>query len=340
MTSRDRQRYSRQILFAGLGEEGQAKLLASKATIVGCGALGTHQADALARAGVGRLLLIDRDYVEFSNLHRQCLYNESDAEEGLPKAVAAARRLAEVNSGIEITPAVADLTAANVAALLGDADVVLDGSDNFETRYLINDFCVSRGIPWVYGGAVGSLGTVMPVLPGVTACLKCLFPSPPPGGAATCETIGVLNTVPALVASIQVSEALKILAGKLDAVSRRLTTVDVWTGVVRQVHQPAADPHCRACGLRDFIHLNGSQRAPITLCGRNAVQIHEISGPVDLEALSRRLMPLGEVRANQFALRFCSPPYVLTVFPDGRAIIKGTSDTGVARSLYARYIGN
>jgi adenylyltransferase/sulfurtransferase len=340
MTSRDRQRYSRQILFAGLGEEGQARILAGKAAIVGCGALGTHQADALARAGAGRLLLIDRDYVELANLHRQCLYKESDAEEGLPKAVAAARRLAEVNSDIEVVPAVADLTAANVAELLGDADVVLDGSDNFETRYLINDFCVSRAIPWVYGGAVASMGAVMPVLPGVTACLKCLFPVPPPGGAATCETIGVLNTVPALVASIQASEALKILAGKLDAVSRRLTTVDVWTGVVRQVLQPAADPDCLACSLHDFIHLNGGHRTPITLCGRNAVQIHEISGPVDLEALGRRLMPLGEVRANEFALRFWAPPYVLTVFPDGRAIIKGTSDTGVARSLYARYVGN
>ena len=340
MTPRDRQRYSRQILVRHLGEQGQERLLASTAAIVGCGGLGTFQADALARAGVGRLLLIDRDYVEFSNLQRQCLYQESDAEEALPKAVASARRLAKINSDIQVIPIVADLTPASAGDLLDGVNIVMDGCDNFETRYLINDFCVSRGIPWVYGGAVGSYGTVMPILPGLTACLKCLYPVAPPGGAATCETIGVLNTVPALVASIQVSEAIKILTGNLDAVSRRVTSVDVWTGVIRQVNQPAADPDCVTCGLGEFVHLAAKERAPITLCGRNAVQIHEHAGPLNLAELGRKLAPLGQVRANEFALRFSLSPYEMTIFPDGRAIIKGTSDTGVARSLYARYIGN
>jgi adenylyltransferase/sulfurtransferase len=336
----DRERYSRQILFEGIGPQGQQKLLSSCAAIVGCGALGSFQADLLVRAGVGRLLLIDRDYVEFSNLQRQCLYRESDAEEALPKAVAAARRLAEINSGVQVVPSIADLTPANVGDLLEGAGVVLDGTDNFETRYLINDFCVSRKLPWIYGGAVASRGVVMPVLPGATACLKCLYPEPPSGAQETCETAGVLNTVPAVIASIQVSEALKILAGRPEAVSRRVTTVDVWTGVIRQLEQPPPDPECAACGLGRFIHLEESARAPISLCGRNAVQIHERSRPLDLAELGRRLAPLGQVRANEFALRFFLAPYEMTVFPDGRAIIKGTGDPALARSLYARYVGN
>ncbi len=340
MRERDKDRYSRQILFAGLGEEGQRRLLAARAAIVGCGALGTFQADSLARAGVGRLRLVDRDYVEWSNLQRQCLFDESDAAEGLPKAVAAARRLSKVNSGIEVVPEVADLTPSNIAELLGEADVVLDGTDNFETRYLINDFCVSRGIPWIYGGAVASYGLAMPVLPGRTACLKCIYPEPPSGAQPTCETAGVLNTVPALIASIQSAEAIKILSGRADAVSTRITTIDVWTGLVRQVRQPAPDPDCLACGQRRFVHLEGAGRAPISLCGRNAVQIHERSRPVDLDRLKAALAPLGQVRANEFALRFFLPPYEMTVFPDGRAIIKGTTDIGLARSLYARYVGS
>jgi molybdopterin/thiamine biosynthesis adenylyltransferase len=340
MTSRERERYSRQILFGGIGEAGQEKLLAARVAIVGCGALGTFQADALARAGVGRLLLIDRDYVELSNLQRQCLYEESDAEDALPKAVAAARRLKKINSSVEATPVVADLAPSNIREVLEGADLVLDGTDNFETRYLINDFCVCHKIPWIYGGAVASYGATMPVLPGTTACLKCLYPEPPSGLPLTCETAGVLNTVPALIASIQASEALKILTGQLEAVSRRLTTVDVWSGVIRQIDQPPRDPDCMACGQRRFVHLEGAGRAPISLCGRNAVQIHERARPLDLEELKRKLAPLGQVRANEFALRFFIPPYEMTVFPDGRAIIKGTTDAGVARSLYSRYVGN
>jgi len=340
MNSREKERYSRQLLFAGIGEAGQERLLAARAAVVGCGALGSFHADALARAGVGRLRIIDRDYIELSNLQRQWLFDESDADDGLPKAVAAARRLARVNSGVAVEPVVADLTPANIEDLLSGADVILDGTDNFETRYLINDFAVSKSIPWIYGGAVGSYGIAMPVAPGSTACLKCIYPEPPAGVQPTCETAGVLNSVVAMVAAIQVSEALKILSGHPEEVSRRLTTIDVWSGTIRQIEGPAPDPECPACGQRIFPHLEGAGRPPISLCGRNAVQIHEGSRPLDLAGLKERLAPLGEVRANEFALRFFLPPYEMTVFPDGRAIIKGTTDTGLARSLYARYVGN
>lgn len=339
MTSGDRMRYSRQILVRVLGEQGQERLLGSCAVIAGCGGLGTYAADLLCRAGVGRLVLIDRDYVEFSNLQRQSLYDESDAAEGLPKAVAAARRLKAVNSSIQIQPEVADLTADNIARLLAGADVVLDGSDNFETRYLINDYCVKHGIDWIYGGAVATYGTVMAVLPGKTACLKCVYPVAPPDGNVTCETVGVLNTVPAVVASIQASLALKILAGMREEVAPRITTVDVWTGAIRQVRLPDPDPECLACGAREFVHLEAARRAPVTLCGRNAVQIHETPRRLNLERMAERLRGVGEVRLNAYVLRFSVPPYEITLFPDGRAIIKGTMDTGVARSLYARYIG-
>ncbi len=335
-----KERYSRQVVFAELGEEGQRHLSEGCAVIVGCGALGSFQADALARAGTGRIVLIDRDYVEWSNLQRQCLFEEADAEEGLPKAVAAARRLGRVNSEIEIVPVVADLTPENVEELLGGAQVVLDGTDNFETRYLINDFCVSRGIAWIYGAAVGSYGVAMPVLPGETACLACVYPEPPAGDQPTCETAGVLNAAPQFVAAFQAAEALKILAGRRESVTRRILTADLWRGEVRQVAMPARDPECTACGRREFVHLEGSGRAPVSLCGRNAVQIHERRRPIDLEALAGRLARLGEVRSNEFAVRFVTPPYELTIFPDGRAIIKGTSDPALARSLYARYVGS
>jgi molybdopterin/thiamine biosynthesis adenylyltransferase len=339
MNPRDRERYSRQVLFTGLGEQGQERLLASSVAIVGCGALGSFQADALARAGVGRLRIIDRDYIELSNLQRQWLFDESDVDEGLPKAIAAARRLARVNSGVEVTPVVADLTPSNIEELLGESQLILDGTDNFETRYLINDFSVCHGTPWIYGGAVGSYGVTMPVLPGRTACLKCLYPEPPAGVQPTCETEGVLNAVVAVVAALQVAEAVKILAGQQGQVSSRLTTVDVWSGMIRQIERPGPDPECIACGRRRFPHLEGADRPPVSLCGRNAVQIHERSRPLDLTLLKQKLAPLGEVRANEFALRFFVPPYEMTVFPDGRAIIKGTTDVGVARSLYAKYVG-
>ncbi len=332
-------RYSRQERFAPLGQEGQRKLAQSRVAIAGCGALGTYHAAALARAGVGFLRIVDRDYVELNNLQRQWLYEESDATEGLPKAAAAARHLARINSGVEVEPVVADLTAANADELLSDVELILDGTDNFETRYLINEFAVRGNLPWIYGGAVGSYGLAMPVLPGETPCLACLYPDPPSGTQPTCETAGVLATITTLIGALQVTMALQILSGHREAVPRRITTVDVWAGALRQSDQPTRDADCPVCAHGRFPLLSGHRRAPISLCGRNAVQIHERNRPVNLAELGRALEPLGPVRANEFALRFFIAPYELTVFPDGRAIIKGTQDTGIARSLYARYVG-
>ena len=332
-------RYSRQVRFPPLGEEGQGRLVQSRAAIVGCGALGTFQASALARAGVGFIRIIDRDYVEWNNLQRQWLFDEADAEAALPKAVAAARKLASINSSVTVEAHIADLVSTNAEELLSGVDLILDGTDNFETRYLINDFAVRQRTPWIYGGAIGSYGIVMPVLPGKTACLKCLYPEPPSGAQPTCETAGVLNAAPAAVAAFQVGLALRVLSGHAGEISPRITTLDVWTGAIHQAAQPGPQPDCPACGRRTFPHLEGRRRIPISLCGRNAVQIHERDKPIDLTALKSQLEPLGRVMANEFALRFFVSPYELTVFADGRAIIKGTDDVAVARSLYARYVG-
>jgi molybdopterin-synthase adenylyltransferase len=339
MTEHDRERYSRQILFRGLGEQGQQRLLAARVVIVGCGALGSFHADALARAGVGEITIIDRDYVETSNLQRQWLFDEEDAARAMPKAAAAAAKLRRINSGIRVEPRVADLTAENAEDLLGAAQVILDGTDNFDTRYLINDVAVKRGIPWIYGAAVGSYGVTMPVFPGQTACLACVFPEPPGGAQPTCDTAGVLNAVTASVAAFQVADAVKILAGSSDRVEPRLLTIDVWENTIRSVGVGDRDPRCPACGLRRFQYLEAARRRPVMLCGRNAVQVHESPRNLDLGELRTALEPLGAVRANEYALRFSCPPYEMTVFADGRAIIKGTEDVGVARSLYARYVG-
>ena len=335
-------RYSRQERFAPVGKDGQRRIRESRVVIAGCGALGTAQAELLARAGVGFIRLVDRDYVEWSNLQRQLLFDEAGAAEGLPKAVAAARRLRAVNSGVAVEPAVADLTAANAEDLLGDAALILDGTDNFETRYLLNDFAVSARLPWIYGAAVGSYGIRMTVIPGRTACFRCVYPEPPEGVQPTCETAGVLGPVTVTVAALQAGEALRILSGHGDEVQGGIATVDVWSGSVRQVSPPARDPVCPCCVQRRFTYLEGRRRAPVSLCGRNAVQIHERSRPVDLAELARQLKPVavGDVRYNEFALRAAVEDCELTVFPDGRAIVKGTTDVGVARSLYARYLGN
>jgi molybdopterin-synthase adenylyltransferase len=338
MTAAHRDRYSRQIRFSGWGEQGQRRLGEATVAIVGCGALGAFQAGALARAGAGRLLLIDRDYVELSNLQRQWLYTEADAAEALPKAAAAARHLAAINAEVEVEAHIADLNPATIDDLLDGAMLVLDATDNFETRYLINDWCVTRALPWIYGGAVGGYGLAMPILPGRTACFECIYPEPPTGAQPTCETAGVVNTITAIVAAWQTSLAFRILTG--GEVEPRISTFDVWTGQTRQIAMPSRDPDCPACGRRTCRHLSGEGRPPISLCGRNAVQIHDRKRPVDLAALAASLAPLGEVRENGFALRFVSPPYELTVFPDGRAIIKGTTDPALARSLYSRYVGN
>jgi adenylyltransferase/sulfurtransferase len=339
MNASQRDRYSRQILFGPLGEQGQERLLASRAVIVGCGALGSFQAAALARAGVGELVIIDRDYVEPSNLQRQWLFDESDAAEALPKAVAAARKLAAINSSIAVRPLVADLTPQNAEELLLPAGVILDGTDNFDTRYILNDVAVKHGVAWIYGAAVGSYGVTMPILPGRSACFCCLFPAPPAAPLPTCETAGILNAVTALVASLQVADAIKILAGKTAEVALRLFSADVWNNTYRSISTAARNPDCPACGRRQFAYLNASDRPPVILCGRNSVQIHDRDRPIDLAALANTLAPLGTVRANEFALRFFCPPYEMTIFPDGRAIIKGAADTALARSLYARYVG-
>jgi molybdopterin/thiamine biosynthesis adenylyltransferase len=341
MDAAERERYSRQILFPGIGEAGQEALLRSHAVIVGCGALGSFHAAALARAGAGKLTIIDRDYVEPSNLHRQWLFEEADAAQALPKAAAAERRVRAINSSIEVRAVVVDLSQSNIDDLLGGADAILDGADNFDTRYLVNDFAVSRGIPWIYGAAVGSYGLTMPVIPGRTACLRCIYPDPPSAAQPTCETAGVLSVIVSAVASLQVADALKILSGQSKMVHARITTLDLWdpAGGIRQIEMPEPGADCPTCARREFTFLEASHRPPATLCGRNAVQVNEAGRRVDLSELRTRLEPLGQVRSNEFALRFFVEPYELTVFPDGRAIVKGTSDTGVARSLYARYVG-
>ena len=337
MDPSDRERYSRQILFPGIGERGQEALLHAHAAVAGCGALGSFHAAALARAGVGRLTLIDRDYVEPSNLHRQWLFEEADAAEALPKAAAAERRIARINSSIRARGVIADLTAANVAELLGDADIILDGTDNFETRYLINDFAVSRGIPWVYGAAVASYGITMPVIPGRTACLRCVYPDPPSGAQPTCETAGVLNVIVSAVASFR--WPTRCASSPAPALRARITTLDLWKGGIRQIDAPARDPRLPHLRARR-VSLPGGSAPPAgkPLRAQRGADLWQ-ARPIDLAALQVRLEPLGQVRANEYALRFFTAPYELTVFPDGRAIVKGTNDTGIARSLYARYVG-
>jgi len=336
------QRYSRQILFRGIGAEGQPRLAAGRVAIVGCGATGSALAALLARAGVGTLRIIDRDYVEVSNLQRQSLFDENDAAESLPKAIAAARRISAFNSEIAVEARVEDVVPANIEALLEGMDVLLDGTDNFETRYLLNDYAVKRSLPWVYTAAVGSYGVTLNVLPGKTACLACIFPDAPQGMVETCETSGILGTAVNLVASVAATEAMKMLLGDaaLGHLRETLWSFDVWTNQQTEIAAGKPRAGCRTCGEQDFVHLAGEGRPHITMCGRNSVQIHERSRPIDFAEMQRRLETHGIVRHNEFVLKFWREPYEMTLFPDGRAIIKGTTDTGVARSLYARYVGS
>jgi molybdopterin-synthase adenylyltransferase len=332
-------RYSRQVLFRGIGAEGQRRLASSHVVIVGCGATGSVLASLLARAGVGTLRIIDRDYVEPSNLQRQSLFDEADAAESVPKAIAAARKVAAFNSRIVVEPQVADLTPSNVDALFENAQLILDGTDNFETRYLINDFAVKNSSPWIYTAAVGSYGVTLNILPGQTACLACIFPRAPHGALETCETAGILNSAVNLAASIAATEALKFLVGATDHLRRTLLSFDVWHNDRAEINADKPRPDCPACGRHEFPHLAGEGRPHITLCGRNSVQIHERTRPVNLAEMGERLRPHGTVRHSDFVLKFWREPYELTLFPDGRAIIKGTTDPAVARSLYARFIG-
>ena len=335
----DEERYSRQVLFAGIGQQGQAHLARGRVAIVGCGATGSAVAALLARAGVGLLRIIDRDYVEPSNLQRQMLFEEADAAESIPKAIAAARRIAAFNSEVLVEAEVTDLVPGNAEKLLGGVEVILDATDNFETRYLINDVAVKSGTPWIYTAAVGSYGVTMNILPGDTACLACVFPAPPRGPVDTCDTAGILNSAVTAVASIEATEALKLLVGARDQLRRTLLSVDVWNNERAEV-MARRRPECPVCGLGEFLHLRGEARPHITLCGRNSVQIHERERPVDFADMARRLEPHGIVRHNNLVLKFWREPYEMTLFPDGRAIIKGTTDTAVARSLYARFVGS
>ena len=341
MTLEFHEKYSRQMLFEPLGPKGQEQLGASSAVLVGCGAIGAAAAQLLVRAGIGRLRILDRDFVETSNLQRQSLFDESDAAEALPKAVAAERKLHAINSDVQVQGLITDLSSRNAAELLAGFPLILDGTDNFETRLLINDFAVKSNTPWIYAAAVSSYGVTMTIIPGQTPCLSCLMESANGAGLEeTCDTIGVLGSIVNLIASLEVTEAMKILAGRPDALHGRLLSSDVWSGRFQSI-RAERNPACRACARKEFPYLEGQAQPHITMCGRDSVQIHERGRALDLQALEQRLAPtINDVRQNGFLLRFRIPPYEMTVFTDGRAILKGTKDPAVARSLYAKYIGS
>ncbi|MCC6705556.1 MAG: ThiF family adenylyltransferase [Thermomicrobiales bacterium] len=338
-------RYIRQTIFAPIGKSGQDQIGAAKIAVVGCGALGSAIADQLARAGVGSLRLIDRDFVEIHNLQRQSLYTEADVRNRMPKALAAYERLSLVNSTIEIEPVVDDLNSGNIARLLDGADLIIDGTDNFETRYLINDFAVANNRPWIYGGVIGSYGMTMTIRPGITACIRCVFPeAPPPGVAPTCDTAGVIGPIVQLVASYEVSEALKYLVGAIDKLNTGLLAIDVWQLTSDRVPTGGPNPTCPCCGLREFTYLNApADDRETVLCGQDSVQVR-LANPVeiDLGQLAKRLSGAGEVVQSKFLLRFtdAATDRELTVFPDGRAIVRGTTDGDEAKRLYATYVGN
>jgi len=334
------ERYSRQILFPGIGPQGQRKLAGSRIVIVGCGATGSVLSSLLVRAGVGYVRIIDRDYIEPSNLQRQVLFDERDAADSLPKAIAASRKLQQINSEVIVEPHVEDLTPSNCAELLEGTDLILDGTDNFETRYLLNDYAVRERRGWIYTAAVGSYGVTMNIVPGETACLACVFPQPPEGATQTCDTGGILNSAVNLIASLAVTEAMKFLVGARAAMRTTLFAFDAWYNDRSEICASHPRPDCSVCQLQRFPYLAGRAHPHISLCGRNSVQIHERHRPIDFAELEARLAPHGEVRHTQYVLKFLRSPYELTLFPDGRAIIKGTTDTGVARSFYARFIGS
>jgi molybdopterin/thiamine biosynthesis adenylyltransferase len=347
-------RYSRQILFPGIGLTGQQHLASAHVAIVGVGATGAATASLLARAGVGTLTLIDRDFVEPSNLQRQILFDEADALEGLPKAEAARRKIALFNSTINVHPHIADLVPANISELLAPAHLILDATDNFETRYLINDYAVQQSKPWIYAAAIGAYAATMTILPRppqpttnnqqpATACLACIFPKPPTGPVETCDTSGILSTAVNLAASIQTTEALKLLTGQPHLIRRTLLSHDLWSNERSEINTSTPRPTCTVCADRIFSHLAGEGRPHITLCGRNSVQIHERHRPIDLPAMRNRLAQNADVqnlRANDMLLRFQRGTHTLTLFADGRAVIQGTTDITLARTLYARFIGS
>ncbi len=332
-------RYSRQTLFDGIGEEGQRRLGNSCVLIIGCGALGTVIATSLVRAGVGKVRIIDRDFIEYHNLQRQVIFDEDDIRNGLPKAIAAERHLKKVNSSVEIEGIVADVNYTNIEGFVRDADIILDGLDNFETRFLINDVSLKHKIPWIYGGAISSLGMTMTIIPGVTSCFRCIFPAIPPSRTIlTCDTAGVISPAPFVIGSLQSTEAMKILVGA-EEINRDLIIIDVWKG---NFHRLKIGPreNCPVCqGKYEFLDGKSGMRTT-SLCGQNAVQVvnpgvEELS----LEQLAARLKPVGEVAHNEFMLRLNIDGQEMVVFPDGRAIVKNTCDESLARGLYAKYIG-
>jgi adenylyltransferase/sulfurtransferase len=331
------------VRFAPLGEEGQRRLCNAKALLCGCGALGSAIANLLVRAGVGTLRIVDRDFVELSNLQRQSLFDEADARDGMPKAIAAAEKLRQINSTVNVEPIVADVDPSNVEALCDGMELILDGTDNFETRFLLNDAAVKNGLPWIYGGCVGAEGQAMTILPGETACLRCLMPEcPPPGSTATCESTGILGPIVGWIASIEAIEAIKILSGHRDDISRKLTVVDLWRGDVRQmdVDRLREQVDCPTCKHGEYPWLSGqSTGRTAVLCGRNAVQWTHPDTSISLDELAARLKNLGELTCNPYLLRLKVEGYELTIFGDGRAIISGTDDVAIARAVYAKYVG-
>ena len=335
-------RYSRQTLFAPIGQAGQARLKEATVTIIGCGALGTVLANNLGRAGVGHLVIADRDYIELNNLQRQILFDEEDVAQHLPKAIAAARQLRRINSDIRVDAIIEDINADGVETLVAETDLVLDATDNFETRYLLNDVCIKLQRPWIYSGVIAAYGTSMNILPGDTACLRCAFPDMPmPGTTPTCDTAGVLNGIVGAIAGIASTEALKILLHS-PQVSRVMTWIDLWENTFDHIELPR-QLDCPACGQHHFEFLETLDAAKSTsLCGRNAVQVRaplKHGAKLDFASLAQRLQSVSSVNYNDYLLRFSVDGYELTLFPDARAIIKGTSDEQVARSVYAHYIG-
>ena len=329
-------RYEKHMLLKEIGKEGQKKLLSSSIMIVGCGALGNAVANSLARAGVGKIKVVDRDYVEIDNLHRQILFDEKDAKERKPKAIAVAEKLRSINSEIEIIPIIADVNSSNIEKLINDIDLIIDGTDNMETRFLINDVCIKHDIPWIYGAVVATEGMTMNIMPEKTACLRCLIHElPAPGVLPTCDTVGVLNTAVNVIASLQATEAIKILVGK--KIRREAIHVDVWNGTWFPI-KVKRRAECITCGKRVFEFLEKEQVDVIILCGRNAVQINPRK-KISFEELNERLKNVGEVSYNEYMLRFKIDEYEFIIFEDGRTIIKGVGSKELAKSLYAKYIG-
>jgi molybdopterin-synthase adenylyltransferase len=336
------ERYSRQILFPEIGKAGQQKLLDSRVLIVGCGALGASHAEMLARAGVGKLRIVDRDFVEYTNLQRQTLFKESDAAERLPKVVAAKARIAEINSGIDVEAIIADVNHSNIESMIDGCDLVIDGTDNFQVRYLLNDACVKSVKTWIYGAAVSSYGTTMTVIPGETPCLRCIFEEMPDAGSSpTCDTAGVIMPIIASISAIQVAETIKILVGDVNSLHGSLVQIDVWQNDWRKIKLSAPNPDCKTCGQHVFEFLDAeSQEFSAVLCGRNAVQIAPTKpAELDLPAFAANLSHVPNVKQNEYLVRFTDGEHEITVFRDARAIIKGTDDVSVARTLYSRFVG-